>query len=333
MCPDSRLGAWCALALALFAPSLQAQQPAELQAARQAMEAKQYAAAEQLYRKALIQTPSSATVLTDLALSLQLQGRSADAMRYFSLALKQQYVPRLMRCWLRRNAGWGIWMASGPCWREYSARNERIFASSQQSRPAIWISTNRWVRDRLPGALDGKDYRRILLSSSRPVLYSQRPVLCHQAEQGAGSEPFLAALRDASSEGSAGARSAFRRQGSCLPTSTRPQLVRCRGAMAQHPQDIALLYLLSVLSAEQGMRQIEQCDEQFPASPYLEQFHADVLATRDRPTRPRQSTSNSCASIPIYRISVTAWASCARKGKNGRRPRMPSASSLPRIRG
>jgi tetratricopeptide (TPR) repeat protein len=26
------------------------------------------------------------------------------------------------------------------------------------------------------------------------------------------------------------------------------------------------------------MRQIEQCDEQFPASPYLEQFHADVLA-------------------------------------------------------
>ena len=86
-------GAWCALALALFAPSLQAQQPAELQAARQAMEAKQYAAAEQLYRKALIQTPSSATVLTDLALSLQLQGRSADAMRYFSLALKQQYVP------------------------------------------------------------------------------------------------------------------------------------------------------------------------------------------------------------------------------------------------
>jgi tetratricopeptide (TPR) repeat protein len=26
------------------------------------------------------------------------------------------------------------------------------------------------------------------------------------------------------------------------------------------------------------MRQIEACDEQFPASPYLEQFHADVLA-------------------------------------------------------
>src|SRR6202007_106970 len=71
---------------------LLAQQLSSLQAARQAMDAKQYAAAEELYRRALTRTPDSAAVLTDLGLSLQMQGRSADAMRYYTLALKHGYV-------------------------------------------------------------------------------------------------------------------------------------------------------------------------------------------------------------------------------------------------
>ena len=94
-----------------------------------------------------------------------------------------------------------------------------------------------------------------------------------------GSEPFLAALRQASDAGSSGARSAFpeaaRISPNFHPDLSWPDAVE---RWRQHPQDVALLYLLSVLSAEEGMRQIEICDERFPASPYLEQFHADVLA-------------------------------------------------------
>ena len=79
--------------MASSASLAQAQQPSALQSAREAMEANQYAAAEQFYRKALAQAPSSAGVLTGLGLSLQMQGRAADAMRYYSLALKEGYVP------------------------------------------------------------------------------------------------------------------------------------------------------------------------------------------------------------------------------------------------
>jgi tetratricopeptide (TPR) repeat protein len=46
----------------------------------------------------------------------------------------------------------------------------------------------------------------------------------------------------------------------------------------QHPQDTALLYLLSVLSSEQSMRQFEICDERYPDSPYLTQLKATMLA-------------------------------------------------------
>jgi tetratricopeptide (TPR) repeat protein len=274
-------GAWCALALALFAPSLQAQQPAELQAARQAMEAKQYAAAEQLYRKALIQTPSSATVLTDLALSLQLQGRSADAMRYFSLALKQQYVPETYALLAQEKCRMGDLDGVRPMLARIF-REERKNLRVLSAVAPCYLDIDEPVESAIvyQALLDGKDYPAdlALIQSAKSYIRSGQ-FFATKLSKAPGSEPFLAALRDASSEGSAGARSAFPAAGKLSPyfqpdLSWSDAVERWR----QHPQDIALLYLLSVLSAEQGMRQIEQCDEQFPASPYLEQFHADVLA-------------------------------------------------------
>jgi tetratricopeptide (TPR) repeat protein len=94
-----------------------------------------------------------------------------------------------------------------------------------------------------------------------------------------GAEPFLAALRQASSDNSTGARSAFAEAARISPYF-RPEL-DWAGALdewRQHPQDTALLYLLSVLSGEEGMRQIQVCGERYPDSPYLQQFYADVLA-------------------------------------------------------
>jgi tetratricopeptide (TPR) repeat protein len=94
-----------------------------------------------------------------------------------------------------------------------------------------------------------------------------------------GAEPFLAALRQAPDSGSSGARSAFP-QAAHISAHFRPDLdwKSAIDIWRRFPQDTALLYLLSILSAEKGMHQVQICEEQFPASPYLEQFYADVLA-------------------------------------------------------
>lgn len=98
-----------------------------------------------------------------------------------------------------------------------------------------------------------------------------------------GSEPFVAALRQASAGGSAGARSAFPQAAGTSPYF-KPDLDwnAALNLWRQHPQDTALLYLLSVLSGEQGMQQVQSCEQQFPSSPYLAQFYADMLADQGR---------------------------------------------------
>jgi tetratricopeptide (TPR) repeat protein len=93
------------------------------------------------------------------------------------------------------------------------------------------------------------------------------------------SEPFMSALRQASSDGSSAARSAFAEAARTSPYF-RPDLEwqQAVDLWRQHPQDTSLLYLLSVLSGEQGMNQIQICSDKFADSPYLKQFYADVLA-------------------------------------------------------
>jgi tetratricopeptide (TPR) repeat protein len=48
----------------------------------------------------------------------------------------------------------------------------------------------------------------------------------------------------------------------------------------EHPKDLAILYLMSVLSGEEALRQVGICQERYPDSPYLEEFRADVLANQ-----------------------------------------------------
>jgi tetratricopeptide (TPR) repeat protein len=94
-----------------------------------------------------------------------------------------------------------------------------------------------------------------------------------------GSHPFLQALRQAPGGGSTAARSAFPDAARISPYfSSNLSWPQALERWRQHPQDIALLYLLSVLSGEESMHQIEICNESYPASPYLQQFQADVLA-------------------------------------------------------
>ena len=267
--------------LVLETSALQAQQSIELQAARQQMEEKHYDAAEQLYRKALAENPSSAEIQTDLALSLQLQGRSADAMHYYSLALKSKYVPEtyallaqekcrmgdldslkpmLTRIYREERKNLRVISAVAPCYLDVDEPIEA--ATVYQSL----LNTN----------LYPTDLARVQLAKS---YIRSGQFFAIKLSKAQGSETFIAALRQASSDGSSGARSAFAEAARMSPYF-RSDLdwLQAVDLWRQHPQDTALLYLLSVLSGEEGMRQIQICGEQFPNSPYLQQFAADVLA-------------------------------------------------------
>ena len=59
-----------------------------------ALERGDYSAAEAAYRNALRENPRSPELLTDLGITLQLQGRSTDAIDAFEQALKLKSMPR-----------------------------------------------------------------------------------------------------------------------------------------------------------------------------------------------------------------------------------------------
>jgi tetratricopeptide (TPR) repeat protein len=258
-----------------------AQQPSDLEMARKAMEGKDYAAAEQLYRKALVSNPSSAALLTDLALSLQMQGRSAEAMHDYSLALKQKYVPETYALLAQEKCRMGELQSLRPML-------DRIFREEQGNIRAISVVAPCYldIDEPVESAvlyqmlLDSHQYPPDLAMVQLAKSYIRSgQFFAEKLSKAPGAEPFLAALRQAPDEGSAGARSAFP-----LAKRTSPHFnpdLDWKGAVAiwrRYPQDTTLLYLLAVLSAEEGMQQVQICEQRFPSSPYLEQFYADVLA-------------------------------------------------------
>ena len=257
------------------------QQSSVLQAARQAMDAKQYADAEGLYRKALAQAPSSTAVLTDLGLSLQMQGRSADAMHYYSLALKQEYLPETYALLAQEKCRMGDLDGLRPMLGRIF-RGERKNIRVISAVAPCYLDIDEPVESAIiyNTLLGGNDYPQdlALIQLAKSYIRSGQ-YFAGKLSKAPGSEPFMQALRGASSGGSSEARSAFP-QAAKISRYFDPSLSWSDAVerWRLHPEDVALLYLLSVLSAEEGMKQIERCDERFPASPYLEQFHADVLA-------------------------------------------------------
>lgn len=258
-----------------------AQQPSVLQSARQAMEAQQYTAAEQLYRKALAEEPASQTLFTDLGVSLQMQGRSADAIRYYSLALKQGYVPETYALLAQERCRMGDLDGAKPMLAKIY-REERKNLRVLSAVASCYLELDEPIESAIVyrEILKGKGYPEdlALIQLAKSYIRSGQ-LFATDLSKAPGSEPFLSALRQAASTESSGARSAFP-EAARISVYFRPDLTwpEALERWRQHPHDTALLYLLSVLSGEEGMHQIEMCAERFPASPYLEQFHADVLA-------------------------------------------------------
>lgn len=266
---------------AAFACFLHGQSPAEIDSARKAMEAGQYAAAEQAYRKALAGSPSSAVLLTDLGLSLQMQGKSEDAMHFYTLALKQGYVPETYALLAEEKCRMGELDILKPMLARIfkeELRNSRVLSAVAP----CYLDIDEPVESAIvyQQLLESNGYPEDLglVQLAKSYIRSGQFFAARLSKIPAG-EPFLAALRQASDAGDSGARSAFP-QAAKLSQYFSPGLSWSETVerWRQHPHDAALLYLASVLSAEEGMRQIEICAQRFPGSPYLEQFQADVLA-------------------------------------------------------
>jgi tetratricopeptide (TPR) repeat protein len=94
-----------------------------------------------------------------------------------------------------------------------------------------------------------------------------------------GNGIYIQALKNARDHASADARGAFEQAKRDSP-SFRSDLsfLDAVHLWREHPRDTALLYLVSVLGGEASIRQIEQCEERFPDSPYLEQLRFEMLA-------------------------------------------------------
>jgi tetratricopeptide (TPR) repeat protein len=274
-------GTWLVLAFALVACSAQAQQASLLDNAREAIGNKQYSVAEQICRKALAQGPPTAKLLTTLAFTLHMQGRSADAIYYYSLALKQGYVPETYALLAAEKCKVGELEAVHPML-------QKLYREDRKNLPIVSIVAPCYLDLDEPveaatiyqEMLDNKDYPQDFTLVTLAKSYIRSEIYFNALlSKAPGSEPFRAALRQAAGGDPSAARSAFPEAARVSPYFS-PDLTWSEAVdrWRQHPQDPALLYLLFILSAEDAIHEMEICQDRYPDSPYFRQYIADVMA-------------------------------------------------------
>jgi len=248
---------------------------------RTAMERGEYTAAEAVYRNALHENPRSPELLTDLGVALQLEGRSTDAIDAFEQALKLKNLSRAYallaeeKCKDRDLEGARQMAAKilakepldlpnlalvAPCYLELDEPVESVKAYS------ALLNDPAFPRDLVTIQL-AKSY---LLSAQ---FFSARLAAAP------GSTIYIQALGNARDHASPNARGAFA-EAKRNSTYFNPDLsfLDAVHLWRQHPDDTALLYLLSVLSGEESIRQIELCEDRFPDSFYMQQLRFEMLA-------------------------------------------------------
>jgi tetratricopeptide (TPR) repeat protein len=275
------------LAHAVFSSSCSAQglpgSPANGDAARSAMLRGDYATAEKLYRGAIVKSPRSATLLTDLGVAMQMQGRTSEAIQAYEGALKLQYSPRTyallaeQRCVsrdlddarpmlnriIRNYTGQaGIISAVAPCYLDLDEPVESVSAYTVLLRDESYPH----------------DLALIQLATS--YLAAAQYFVTKLRKRSDGNA-YVTALGHASASGDP--RSAFpMAQHASRNFHADLGFDAVLTIWYQHEDDPALLYQLAVISGEQSMRQIELCNQQYPDSPHLAQLQFEMLADQGR---------------------------------------------------
>jgi len=297
--------AWLAGLLCLGACVAAAQSTASVNPAtdpaKAALDRGDYRTAETLYRKALILAPRSPQILTNLGIALQMQGRSTAAISLFEQALQQKHLPRTYallaeeRCKSRDLDG---------------ARPMLIQILKEDAADPITLALVAPCYLDLDEPLEAVQvYKNLLTSPAFPhdlalIQLSKAYLLAGQFFYGQlvkapGSDVYLQAIRTARDQGSPGARGAFDEAARSSPyfradLSFDDAVLRWR----DHPADPALLYLLSVLSSEQSMQQLQACSEQFPDSPYFAQIKLEMLVQQGRQDEAEQGYENLLKTHP-----------------------------------
>lgn len=251
--------------------------------ARSAMLHRDYARAEKLYRGAIEKNPNSATLLTDLGVALQMQGRASEAIQVFERALKEKYLPQTyallaeQRC-ISRDLD-GARPMLNKIIRDYAGESRIIavvapcYLDLDEPVESVSAYTVLLRDDSYP-----RDVALIQLAKSYLAAAQYFVTRLRQRSDG---EAYVTALGQASTSGDP--RGAF-------PMAQRasPNFHADLGfddvvtIWHQHPDDPALLYQLAVISGEQSMRQIKLCSQQYPDSPYLAQLQFEMLADQGR---------------------------------------------------
>jgi tetratricopeptide (TPR) repeat protein len=274
----------CLLAiLSLLACSANGRPQEAADPGRTALQHGDYLSAETLYRQALRQKPGSPELLTDLGISLQLQGRSTEAIRAFEQALKLKCLPRTYsllaeeKCKTRDLDGARPMISK--IIRDYprDAKVIAIVAPCYLDLDEPVDSVRAYtvlLRD------ESYSHDLALIQLYKSYLAAAQYFVAKLRER-SDSKPYVTALSEASSSGDP--RSAF-------PAAQRAsanfhadfEFDEVLTLWHQHPDDAALLYQLAVLTGEQSMRQIELCSQQYSDSPYLAQLHFEMLASQGR---------------------------------------------------
>ena len=266
--------------LACYAKSQQ-QEPAD--PGRTALQHGDYLSAETLYRQALRQNPGSPELLTDLGISLQLQGRSTEAIRAFEQALKLKSLPRTYallaeeKCKTRDLDGARPMMSKiirvyprdakviaivAPCYLDLDEPVDSVRAYTVLLRDESY------------------SHDLALIQLYKSYLAAAQYFVAKLRER-SDSKPYVTALSEASTSGDP--RSAFpAAQRASANFHADLEFDAVLPSWRQHQDDTALLYQLAVLSGEQSMRQIELCRQQYPDSPYLAQLRFEMLADQGR---------------------------------------------------
>ena len=253
------------------------------QEAQAALERKEYKTAEESYRKLLAQQPNSPELWTNLGIALQMQRKSTPAIHAFEHALKLRYLPNAFallaeeRCKVRDLDGARPMLARILREEKADARLLAVVAPCylQLDQPLDSIQVYRQLLDQpfFPGDLARMSLVRSYLKAAQQFV--------RQLESSPDADAYLQAIQKARDSGSGDARSAFPLAAKSSPYF-KPDLdfAQALEIWREHPQDLAMLYLLSVLSGEEVLKQVNICEKRYPDSPYIEQFRADVLANQ-----------------------------------------------------
>lgn len=253
------------------------------QEAQAALERKDYKTAEEGYGKLLAQQPNSPELWTNLGIALQMQRKSTPAIHAFEQALKLRYLPNAFallaeeKCKVRDLNGARPMLSRILREEKANARLLAVVAPCylEIDEPLNSIQVYQQLLDQpfFPDDLARMQLVRSYLKAAQKFV--------RQLESSPDADAYVQAIQKARDSGSGDARSAFPLAAKSSPYF-KPDLdfAQALEIWQKHPKDLAMLYLLSALSGEEVLKQVNICENRYPDSPYIEQFRADVLANQ-----------------------------------------------------